>query len=271
MKNSTIIFSIIIILSLSGFAQPVNSDKASGINKITIQVNDIKAQSGWYESVFNFLKKPGKDENKTILKKDDFILELVRQKKVVARRNLQLPDQMMFLSGFNKFGFVINHLDKLFGRIKQRNIETAGDIFLDKNLEFRTFIVKDPEGNMVQFFEPLGLFKEYQVKDNEWKPAFLMIMTDSHQRTIDWYKDKLQFEEIGNLDNPARAIFHRTLFNGSILLELAEVTGKIATREKYPKIWKNAGGIISVGVSDNGKKEKLMFDDSSNLIRTTRK
>lgn len=266
LRNSFKISALLLLLScLQAFdvqAQP--QSLATALKKITLRTADVKLMSDWYQSAFQFKKKKSA-KDKVILEKNGFFLELIQEKKVVPENKLKLPDGMQQLARFSKFGFIVNNLDELFEQTKLKEIESVGGIFPDDRLKFRTFLVRDLEGNLVQFFEPCGLFDKFKPKNKEWKPAFLMILTDDAQRTINWYQKELNFEEVANVDNPARKIIHRALFNGTILLELAEITGKIATKEKYPDIWKTAGGIVSVEFSKNGTR-KTIFDDGNNLI-----
>lgn len=266
LKNSfKISVLLLLLIGLKIFdAQAQSKILPLALNKITLRTADVKLMSEWYQSTFQFKKKKlAKD--RAILEKNGFSLELIQEKNVVPENKLALPDGMRELARFSKFGFIVNNLDKLFEQMKLKKIESVGGVFSDDRLKFRTFLVKDLEGNLVQFFEARGLFDKFKINENEWKPAFLMILTDDAQRTINWYKENLNFEEVANVDSPARKIIHRVLFNGAVMLELAEITGKVAAKEKHPEIWKTAGGIISVGFSKNGKL-KSRFDDGNNLI-----
>lgn len=266
LKNSfkiSVLLLLLICLQIFN-AQAQSKNSPSSLNKISLRTADVKLMSEWYQSSFQFKKKKSA-EGRMILEKNGFSLELIQEKNVVPENKLTLPDGMRELARFSKFGFVVNNLDELFEQMKLKKIESVGGVFFDDRLKFRTFLVKDLEGNLVQFFEPRGFLEKFKLKGDEWKAAFLMIITDDAQRTINWYKENLNFEEVANVDNPTRKIIHRTLFNGAVLLELAEITGKVATKEKYPEMWKTAGGIISVGFLKNGKL-KSSFDDGNNSL-----
>ncbi len=57
-----------------------------------------------------------------------------------------------FLHGFFKSGFVIDDIDAEYARLKGLNVTFAFELAQPPNGPYRAFGVRDPEGNLVQFF-----------------------------------------------------------------------------------------------------------------------
>ena len=47
---------------------------------------------------------------------------------------------------------IVDDLDRLYSGLKQRNVAIAYDLMPAKDVPMRSFAVRDPEGNLLQFF-----------------------------------------------------------------------------------------------------------------------
>ena len=56
--------------------------------------------------------------------------------------------------GLFKAGFHVADLDAVYKRVKERAIPVAYDLIPAKDVDLRSFTIRDPEGNLIQFFGP---------------------------------------------------------------------------------------------------------------------
>lgn len=52
-----------------------------------------------------------------------------------------------------KFGFVVNDIDDLYRKLRDQNIKFTGRMVTDPVNNKKTFLVNDPDDNLIQFFE----------------------------------------------------------------------------------------------------------------------
>ena len=52
-----------------------------------------------------------------------------------------------------KFGFMVKEIDVLFQKLKDQNIKFTGRMVTDPINNKKTFLVNDPDDNLIQFFE----------------------------------------------------------------------------------------------------------------------
>ena len=57
------------------------------------------------------------------------------------------------IRGFMKIGFSVKDIEGLFALLKQQNIKFTGRMVTDPVNNKKTFLVNDPDDNLIQFFE----------------------------------------------------------------------------------------------------------------------
>ncbi len=123
-----------------------------------IIVKDIDASIAWYEKVFSMevlnkvhLTKRGiKQAN---LRSDTFSLELIElSNSIDPEPILSEAGNKARMQGFFKMGFYVPDFDAWIAHLKQHEV-LLGDVVEDPVSYNRMVIVRDPDGNRIQFFE----------------------------------------------------------------------------------------------------------------------
>lgn len=144
---------------------------------------------------------------------------------------LKTPEDLMarvdgYQQGFFKFGFQTNQFNELFRYLQKNEVEFVGGIIQDENLGKRSFLVKDPDGNRIQFFESQERFK--------LKPYFMAIFTPSIGEAEKWYQMRFPVSETHNLDHPDQKIYVRLLQGEDFAFELIQYNPILPPRSLTP-------------------------------------
>jgi catechol 2,3-dioxygenase-like lactoylglutathione lyase family enzyme len=125
---------------------------------IALSVADVATMSAWYQEKLGLkVLKDGEAPNKiakfALLMGDGIIVELIQHTKAQSRAAAapSIADSYQ-LHGIFKAGLIVADLDSLYTGLKQKGATIAYDIMPAKDVPMRSFTVRDPEGNMVQFF-----------------------------------------------------------------------------------------------------------------------
>lgn len=148
----TIITHLLMFASLTSFAQSA-FDYTPSFSAIVVK--NIEASSKWYQSVFGLkVKDQMKDENAgyniTILESPALVMELLELKKSFNPKEGKSQD--MQAQGLFKFGFNVKDMDVCIKHLAKLNI-TVPQIWTDSKTKKRNFLISDPDGNLIQFFE----------------------------------------------------------------------------------------------------------------------
>ena len=82
------------------------------------------------------------------------LIELIEMKsKVTPDEALKDKPKGTRLLGFSKFGFVVTRLDELHAALTEKKVSFAGRTVSDPTTGKRMFLIQDPDGNYLQFFE----------------------------------------------------------------------------------------------------------------------
>jgi catechol 2,3-dioxygenase-like lactoylglutathione lyase family enzyme len=123
-----------------------------------LSVADVDAMSAWYRDKLGFrIASHGEAPNKiakfAILEAEGSILEMIQRgdARPLARAvpGAQGPYE---IHGLFKAGFHVADLDAVYKRVKERAIPVAYDLMPAKDVDLRSFTIRDPEGNLIQFF-----------------------------------------------------------------------------------------------------------------------
>lgn len=123
-----------------------------------ISVADVAVMSSWYRDTLSMRvltsgEAPNKIAKFAILEGNGVLVELIQHAKAGDRKVLA-PEatEAHLIHGIFKAGLIVDDLDHLYAGLKQRGAVIAYDIMPAGNVPMRSFIVRDPEGNLVQFF-----------------------------------------------------------------------------------------------------------------------
>ena len=121
-------------------------------------VKDFNTSVAWYQSVFGLKGKtevndPNQAYKIRILESSNYLLEILELKGSLKRDELlKGKPNGTELQGHFKIGFGISHVDEWLKHLKSLDIEVP-QVWTDSATGKKNFIIKDPDGNLVQFFE----------------------------------------------------------------------------------------------------------------------
>ena len=162
---------VLVVLSTAAFpaALAAQVDQASQPSEISpylvaLSVRNVDASYAWYRTHLGFevMRLPysyAPGMRVGFLRRGEFRLELV-EAAGSRPRSAALPDttnQMspLSLQGFYKLGFQVPDLDALVAHFRTAGIAPRFGPTSDSSFQVRFFIVADPDGNWVQFFQPM--------------------------------------------------------------------------------------------------------------------
>lgn len=155
-KTLLVVYCIVGILVLSCKDNPaiITLDAAPSFSAIV--VDDLAASVVWYEDVFgltvsNQINQTG--ANVTILSGNEFELELLELSGSVNRaETLDAHPQGTQIQGLFKIGFKVENLHAWLTHLETLQIPVP-QVYTDPATGKRNFIIADPDGNNIQFFE----------------------------------------------------------------------------------------------------------------------
>ena len=143
-------------LRKSGYEERISSPVQVNPFFSALIVSDIDAAIHWYTDVFS-LKLHNKTENRergfkqANMGNDDMLIELVELKSSRSRKEVE--QQGSRVAGYYKLGFAVSDFDAWHQKLKVKGVEFFGRTVTDVVSGKRTFLVKDVDGNTIQFFE----------------------------------------------------------------------------------------------------------------------
>lgn len=123
-----------------------------------IIVSKLDSSANWYKSVLQLEVKsqitdPAGQYKINILGSENFTLELLELSNPLNRSSLLTGKQPgSLIQGLFKFGFKTEKMDELLNHLKLNNVSVP-QIWTDPKTGKRNFIITDPDGNIIQFFE----------------------------------------------------------------------------------------------------------------------
>lgn len=124
-----------------------------------IIVSNIDSSINWYKKVFdlklrNRTDAPERGFIQANLENREMLIELIQVDSSLSRKGiLAYHSQGTRIRGFMKFGFVVKDIGALFQRLKDQNIKFTGTTVTDAISNKKTFLINDPDDNLIQFFE----------------------------------------------------------------------------------------------------------------------
>jgi catechol 2,3-dioxygenase-like lactoylglutathione lyase family enzyme len=124
-----------------------------------IMVSNVEQSVQWYSNTFG-LKLRNRFDSKeglykqVIMESPEMLIELVELKSMIK------PDEAVkdkpkgtAVIGFSKFGFIVTQFDELHQVLTDKKVNFAGRTVRDDFSGKRTFLIRDPDDNLLQFFE----------------------------------------------------------------------------------------------------------------------
>lgn len=126
---------------------------------LAVVVDDAEKASRWYQSVLE-IKVISVNENSLrgskiiVLSSYDLLIELIEVSSKVQREEILFgkPEQTL-IQGFVKIGFKVSDLDEYIRKLNDLKVTFFGDTYTDPVSGKRSFLIQDPDKNLIQFFE----------------------------------------------------------------------------------------------------------------------
>lgn len=124
---------------------------------IALNVGDIKAETAWFQKVFQvkILKEVTIPDGKgfvVLMGSDKLAIELLQ----LTGSAVPTATSPVRIRGHVKNGIFVQNLEERFTQLKNAGIYMHGRLYTDEPMGMKGFLIKDPEGNILQFFEMLA-------------------------------------------------------------------------------------------------------------------
>lgn len=129
---------------------------------VAISVTNVDQATEWYQRIlgFVFCKRMDFPEYAlriVLLEHNGFILELIeKQGSFPIKERMPEIDDDVFVRGFKKLAFLVQNVDELAATLKTVGVELLFDVSEQADWpggKTKSFIIEDPDGNWVQFFQ----------------------------------------------------------------------------------------------------------------------
>lgn len=121
-------------------------------------VSNIETSSSWYQSLLGLKIKNRINDSAgaykvVILESGRILLELLELKGSLQKKKLleKAPEGTQ-ITGHFKFGFSITNVDAWLKHCRELHI-AVDRVYVDSPSGLRNFLINDPDGNLIQFFE----------------------------------------------------------------------------------------------------------------------
>ena len=127
--------------------------------RAALSVSNVNEISRWYQDVlgFRFSRRMDFDDygvHIEFLDANGFGLELIEKQGSKPKKELA-PDleDISLLHGYTKIGFLVDNINEVAASLKEKDVTIVYDVTDDPEEDIRWMIIKDPDGNIIQFFE----------------------------------------------------------------------------------------------------------------------
>jgi predicted enzyme related to lactoylglutathione lyase len=123
-----------------------------------VVVSDVEKAAKWYGDVFDLKEKtritdPNGAHDIAIMESDVMVLELLQLKGTVMKKEaLTGRPEGTQIQGHFKIGFKVKDINAWLEHLKTLKVDVPR-VYTDSNSRKRNFLVEDPDGNLIQFFE----------------------------------------------------------------------------------------------------------------------
>jgi catechol 2,3-dioxygenase-like lactoylglutathione lyase family enzyme len=155
MRSLFTIIILMILLKAKGqtASVPVYEPYFSGI-----VVSDADSSAKWYQSLLGLKEKekmldPAGSYKVIILESPKMLLELLELKGSLHRKNiLEGKQEGIRIQGHLKIGFKVADIDEWLKHLSSFKVNVP-QVWTNPTTKKRNFIISDPDGNLVQFFD----------------------------------------------------------------------------------------------------------------------
>jgi len=122
-------------------------------------VNNIDSSVAWYSGVLNLQEYKRQEDTARGYKivnlgNGKLLLELLELRSSIKTATILKEEPAgTWIRGFMKIGFLVSDIDSIFSAYKKRGLDFRGSMIEDPVTGKKSFIVNDPDGNPIQFFE----------------------------------------------------------------------------------------------------------------------
>ena len=124
-----------------------------------IVVSNIDSSISWYKKILglqlrNRTDAPERGFIQANLHNKEMLIELIQvDSSLSGSKILENHPPRTRIRGFMKFGFYVKDIESLYKQLKDQNIKFTGRMVADPVNNKKTFLINDPDDNLIQFFE----------------------------------------------------------------------------------------------------------------------
>ena len=124
-----------------------------------IVVSNIDSSISWYKKILglqlrNRTDAPERGFIQANLHNKEMLIELIQvDSSLPGSKILENHPPRTRIRGFMKFGFYVKDIESLYKQLKDQNIKFTGRMVADPVNNKKTFLINDPDDNLIQFFE----------------------------------------------------------------------------------------------------------------------
>jgi predicted lactoylglutathione lyase len=154
MKHLKLLLISLITIMWFAFLSFSNKTQDSKLGFFALNVANVDSSVVWYSKIFGLKENKNMNDEKAgykvvILKNENFEVELV---ELTKNKGLKVKGSGEIM-GLFKVGFYLRNVDPLLNSLKDNGAAVFGRVYSDAQTNKRNFLVKDIDGNLLQFFE----------------------------------------------------------------------------------------------------------------------
>ncbi len=124
---------------------------------VAVSVADLDRIVAWYRDTLGFRVHsqgtiPGGKIRFALLQQGNTLVEVLKLPDSKPRNKAAPGYGEAQIHGFFKSGFVVADIDQVYAAIRQQGVSIPYEIVRPPDGPYRTFGIRDPEGNLIQFF-----------------------------------------------------------------------------------------------------------------------
>ena len=260
MTPKAILTVLILLFGITNVGAQIDPNRLY-LNSATVISSDIKASATWYRKYMKFKMADYRPDGYALMTKGEFSIKFIQGQNTIKLHELNFANGKKFVNGIDKIGFAVNQFDSLelyFRRNEERFLEEPAH---HKNLNCRTMIVEDPDGNKILFMDRPDHQKTYTVR-----PVFFCISSSDYITSLKWYKSKMGFVEM-ELKDDANIHYQNYLKRDDIILELVHLPYESLETTEFMPVERDLAAIDVVSFRlGTAKKVAFEMDNNGNKI-----
>jgi len=231
------------------------------MSNVTIIVSDLQATATWYKKFLKFKIEEYRPQKHVKMSKGDLQIILQQGRNTLILDQINFTKGKKYVNGIDKIGFDTNKFDSLYSYLERNEQKFQQTVVIDNNLGKRTFIVKDPDGIKLQFFEISSKEKDFKLI-----PVLFSLNASDYALTRSWYMEHFGFEEL-TLKDQDKAINQNLFKKDRIILELLHFPFESLETTEFMPIDRDLASFEKITFKLNFAKTKAFeMDNSGNKI-----